>query len=126
MIIKSGIYLRNINVNENTQIHCVQSEKSLSKCGATYVSSGVSSISFQGGGGFKLFLEIVGAFATRLLGVFRGQGNAPPKFFLKWCNLLRFGEDFAKILSKKIVKIFLFYIKIIENVLLNTLYLGLL
>ena len=33
--IRCGIYFRMINVNENTQIHYVQSEKSLSKCGTT-------------------------------------------------------------------------------------------
>ena len=33
--IRCGIYFRMINVNENTQIHYVQSEKSLSNCGTT-------------------------------------------------------------------------------------------
>ena len=32
LYIRCGIYSRMINVNENTQIHYVQSEKSLSKC----------------------------------------------------------------------------------------------
>ena len=31
--IRCGIYFQMINVNENTQIHYVQSVKSLSKCG---------------------------------------------------------------------------------------------
>ena len=50
----------------------------------------------------------------------------PRENFLKWCNLVRFGKYFAKVLSKKIVKIFIFYIKIIDNILLSTLYLGVL
>ena len=33
LYMRCGIYFRMINVNENTQIHYVQSEKSLSKCG---------------------------------------------------------------------------------------------
>ena len=67
------------------------------------VSSGVSRISFRGGGGSKYFGKSGGI-----------------------CMALRFGEYFAKILYKKIVKIFIFYIKIIDNVLLRTLYLGVL
>ena len=35
LYIRCGIYFRMINVNVNTQIHYVQSEKSLSKYGTT-------------------------------------------------------------------------------------------
>ena len=37
--------------------------------------------------------------ATRLLGGL--EGMLPRENFLKWCNLVRFREYFAKILSKK-------------------------
>ena len=37
--------------------------------------------------------------STRLLGGFGGM--LPREIFLKWCNLVRFREYFAKILSKK-------------------------
>ena len=73
-------------------------------------TSGVSRISFRGG--FKIFLEkwryLHGAKrhaargeATRLLGGFGGM--LPRENFKKWCNLVRFREYFAKILSKKII-----------------------
>ena len=72
------------------------------------VRSGVSRISFRGG--FKIFLEKWGNLhgakrhaargeATRLLGGFGGM--LPRENFKKWCNLGRFREYFAKILSKK-------------------------
>ena len=86
--------------------------------------SGVSRISFQGGGGVQNIFEKVGVFgylhgakrymqrvaiyATRLLEGFRGM---LPRFFFKLCNLVRFGEYCAKILSQKIVKICIFHIK---------------
>ena len=71
-------------------------------------TSGVSRISFRGG--FKIFLEKWGNLhgakrhaargeATRLLGGFGGM--LPRENFKKWCNLVRFREYFAKILSKK-------------------------
>ena len=57
--------------------------------------------------------------ATRLLGGLGGM--LPRENFLKWSNLVRFREYFATILSKKIIlKIVIFYIKIIDNVLLRT------
>ena len=73
--------------------------------------SGVSRISFRGG--FKIFLEKLGYLhgakrhaargeATRLLGGFGGM--LPRENFLKWCNLVRFREYFAQILSKKYFK----------------------
>ena len=76
-----------------------------------YVSatrSGVSRILFRGG--FKIFLEKWGNLhgaklhaacgeATRLLGGFGGM--LPRENLKKWCNLVRFREYFAKILSKK-------------------------
>ena len=40
--------------------------------------------------------------ATLLLGGFGGM--LPRENFLKWCNLVRFRENFAKILSKKSFK----------------------
>ena len=66
--------------------------------------SGVSRISFRGGGGggSKFFWKSGGicmAIATRLLGGFGGM--LPRENFKKWCNLVRFREYFAKILSKK-------------------------
>ena len=77
----------------------------ISRCGRV---SGVSRISFRGG--FKIFLEKWGNLhgakrhaargeATRLLGGFGGM--LPRENFKKWCNLVRFREYFAKILSKK-------------------------
>ena len=64
--------------------------------------SGVSRISFRGR--FKIFLEKCGYLhgeATRLLGGFGGM--LPQENFKTWCNLVRFREYFAKILSKKII-----------------------
>ena len=52
--------------------------------------------------------------ATRLLG---GIGGMLPRENLKkWSSLVRFGVYFAAILSKKLVKMFIFYIKIIDIV----------
>ena len=78
----------------------------------TMLLSGVSRISFRGGGGgVQNIFEKVGVFAwrealyatsgnaTRLLEGFRGM---LPRFFFKLCNLVRFGEYCAKILSKKL------------------------
>ena len=73
--------------------------------------SGVSRISFRGG--FKIFLVKCGYLhgakrhaargeATRLLGGFGGM--LPRENFKKWCNLVRFREYFAKILSKNNLK----------------------
>ena len=73
-----------------------------SLCHVFVLASGVSRISFRGGGGFKIFLEKWGYLhgATwRLLGGFGGM--LPRENFKKWCNLVRFREYFAKILSKK-------------------------
>ena len=65
------------------------------------IVSGVSRISFRGG--FKFFLEkwgyLMHGAKRRLLGGFGGM--RPRENFLKWCNLVRFREYFAKILSKK-------------------------
>ena len=47
----------------------------------------------------------------------------PEKKNKKWCNFVRFTEYFAEIMSKKICKnIVIFYIKIIDNVLLCTIF----
>ena len=61
-----------------------------------HTDSGVSRISFRGGGGGSKFF--IGE-ATRLLEGFGGM--LPRENFLKWCNLVRFREYFAKILSKQ-------------------------
>ena len=57
--------------------------------------------------------------------VWRAWGACSPEKILKndtiWCVL---ENIFAKILSKKIVKIFIFHIKLIDNVLLRTLFRG--
>ena len=62
--------------------------------------------------------------ATRLLG---GSGACSPEKIFKngaiWCVLENILLKFCK---EIIVKIFIFYIKIIDNVLLRTLYLGVL
>ena len=68
--------------------------------------SGVSRISFRGGSIF--FWKSVGE-AARLLGGFGGM--LPRENFKKWCNLVRFREYFAKILSKNG---HFFYIKITD------------
>ena len=69
---------------------------------ASLHTSGVSRISFRGG--VQNFFGKVGVFAwrfeaTRLLGGFGGM--LPRENFKKWCNLVRFREYFAEILSKK-------------------------
>ena len=48
----------------------------------------------------------------------------PREFFFKWCNLVRFGEYFLKFCPRKIVKIFIFHIKIRGHVLLCTIFRG--
>ena len=48
----------------------------------------------------------------------------PRENLKKWCNLVRLGVNFAAICLKKIVKIFIFYIKIIDIVLLCTIFRG--
>ena len=61
-------------------------------------------LGFYFGGGLKYFCNSggicmarsVGGKATRLPRGFGGM--LPREFFLKWCNLGRFGEYFAKIL----------------------------
>ena len=42
------------------------------------------------------------------------RGHAPPNFFFKWCNLVRFGVYFEHILSKKFSKITIIYIKFLK------------
>ena len=69
-----------------------------------YASSGVTRISFWGVGQF--FWKSGGicmarGFATRMLGGFGGMLRR--ENFKKWCNLVRFREYFAKILSIKIL-----------------------
>ena len=66
-------------------------------------TSGVSRISFWGR--VQNFSGKVGVFApcsARLLGGFGGM--LLRENFLKWCNLVRFREYFAKILSKNNLK----------------------
>ena len=67
---------------------------------------------FRGGGVQNIFVKV---FARGV------RGHAPQENFKKWCALKNILRKFCK---KKIVKIFIFYIKIIHNVLLRTLYLG--
>ena len=53
------------------------------------------------------------------------RGHAPTrKFKKKWCNLVRFGVYFAAILSKKFAKMFILYTKVIDIVLLGTIFRG--
>ena len=73
-----------------------------------------------GGGGVQNIFKKVWVFAwrealyatsgnaTRLLEGFRGMLH---RIFFKLCNLVRFGEYCAIILSQKIVKICIFHIK---------------
>ena len=71
---------------------------------------------FDRGGGQEFFFPDLGIFAV--LGGFGGM--LPREFFLKWCNLLRFGVYFDQILSLKFfknyhfLKITIFYIKILN------------
>ena len=92
-----------IHTNSRAYVHVVDKRLSI-----IITISGVSRISFRGG--FKIFLEKGGNLhgakrhaargeATRLLGGFGGM--LPRENFKKWCNLVRFREYFAKILSKK-------------------------
>ena len=73
----------------------------------SHSSSGVSRISFRG---VQNISGKVGVFAWREAACSAWQshafvrgvrGHAPPRKFLKGCNLVRFREYFAKILSKK-------------------------
>ena len=49
--------------------------------------------------GFKIFLEKWGYLHGASHAFARGvRGHTPPRIFLKWCNLVRFEEYFAKIL----------------------------
>ena len=96
----------------------------------TNVDSGVSRISFRGGG-FKIFLEKWGYLhgasrlaargkATRLLGGFGGM--LPEKIFTNvaiWCVL---ESILLKFCQKNNLKNSNFYIKITDNVLLRTIF----
>ena len=76
---------------------------------------------------FKLFLEKWGYLhgeAIRLLGRFGGM--LPRENFKNGAILCVLENILLKFGIKKVVKIFIFYIKIIDNVLLRTLYLGVL
>ena len=60
----------------------------------------VAYLGFHFGGGSKfVWKSAARGEATRLLGGFGGL--LPRENFLKWCNLVRFREYFAKILSKQ-------------------------
>ena len=78
-------------------------------------TSGVSRI-LSRGGGVQIFLE-----KCRLLRVLRACFLEKK---INGCNLAHFEEYFAKILSKKNVKIVILYIKIIDNALLRTIFRG--
>ena len=43
------------------------------------------------------------------------RGHAPPQFFFKWCNLMRFGVYFDQILSLQTLKITIFLYKNLKN-----------
>ena len=60
---------------------------------------------------------------TRWLG---GLGACSPEKILKNCAIWCVLENILLKFRKKVVKIFIFYIKLIDNVLLRTLYLGVL
>ena len=60
--------------------------------------------------------------ATRLIEGFGGM--LPREKFKKWCNLVRFGVYFAAILSKKFAKMFILYTKVIDIVILGTIFRG--
>ena len=75
-----------------------------------YICSGVSRISFRGGGDSKYFWKSRGICMARssMQRVAKSRifyrvvrGHAPSKKILKWCNLVRFGEHFAKFCKKK-------------------------
>ena len=95
-----------------------------------HFSRGVFRISFRGGGGggggVKLILESGGIYiarsTTRLLG---GSGACSPEKIFKngaiWCVLEYILLQFCQ---KKLVKMFIFYIKIIDIVLLRTTFRG--
>ena len=79
----------------------------------------VAYLGFHFGGGVQNFSEKWGYLhgakrhaargeATRLLGGFGGM--LPRENFKKWCNLVRFREYFAKILSKNNLKKLSFFI----------------
>ena len=79
---------------------------------------------FGGGGRFKIFLQKWVYLHGAKLG---GLGACSPEKKFKngaiWCVL---ENSLLKFCKKRIVKIFIFYIKIIDNVLLRTKYLGVL
>ena len=83
-------------------------------------------LGFHFGGKVQNIFRKVGVFA--LCFAQRVWGHAPQENLKKWCNLVRIGEYFAcqNFVKNKIVKIIIFYIKIIDNVLLRTLCLGVL
>ena len=69
-----------------------------------------------GRGGQEIFfsdLEICMSQSQRFASGVRGHAPPPPtrEIFLKWCNLVRFGVYLDQILSLKISKITIFYIK---------------
>ena len=49
------------------------------------------------------------------LGELHVAWHASPKFFIKWCNLVRFGVYFDKILPSRIAKCMTSYAKISVN-----------
>ena len=97
-------------------------KKNEKECGGGDIES-VAYLGFHFGGGGKYFFGKVWVFAWRSHAFARGVRACSPGNL--WCNLVRFGEYFSKILEKNWKNIH-FYIKIIDNVLLCTLYLGVL
>ena len=64
------------------------------------------------GGGQEYFFSIWKFACCFARGV---RGHAPPNFFLKWCNLVRFGVYFDQILSLKNFKNYHFLYKTFNN-----------
>ena len=87
------------------------------------LTSGVSRISFRGGGGVQINFRKVAVFAWRLIG---GFGDMLPQKIKK--KMVQFGVFWCifccNFVQKKVVKMSIFYIKMIDIVLLRTIFRG--
>ena len=101
MMCAVGVISKLMVIRVNNSNHEVGLDKLYNLC------SGVSRISFRGG--VQKFSGKVGEFAWREAPCSAWQSHAfargfggmlPRENFKKWCNLVRFREYFAKILSK--------------------------
>ena len=71
-----------------------------------------------GGGGQEFFFRFGNLHAEhgKAMGFAREvRGHAPPRNFLKWCNLVHFGVSFDQILSLKKFKNYHFLYKNLKN-----------